>query len=100
MEKDDAVEQAEVTLAKAIIDLHSVDPNGKIVDGAQDDDKDAMIQKIIEGLKAKGLTDEEAEKLKTTLSDLAYSQATGDEDPKPDDQKEAQDDDPELLMKK
>ncbi|MFR1027724.1 MAG: DUF2213 domain-containing protein [Parasutterella sp.] len=39
MEKDDAVEQAEVTLAKAIIDLHSVDPNGKIVDGAQDDDK-------------------------------------------------------------
>ena len=99
MEKDDAVEQAEVTLAKAIIDLHSVDPNGKIVDGAQDDDKDAMIQKIIEGLKAKGLTDEEAEKLKTTLSDLAYSQATGDEDPKPDDQKEAQDDDPELDEK-
>ena len=99
MEKDDAVEQAEVTLAKAIIDLHSVDPNGKIVDGAQDDDKDAMIQKIIEGLKAKGLTDEEAEKLKTTLSDLAYSQATGDEDPKPDEQKEAQDDDPELDEK-
>ena len=99
MEKDDAVEQAEVTLAKAIIDLHSVDPNGKIVDGAQDDDKDAMIQKIIDGLKAKGLTDEEAEKLKTTLSDLAYSQATGDEDPKPDGQKEAQDDDPELDEK-
>ena len=99
MEKDDAVEQAEVTLAKAIIDLHSVDPNGKIVDGAQDDDKDAMIQKIIEGLKAKGLTDEEAEKLKNTLSDLAYSQATGDEDPKPDEQKEAQDDDPELDEK-
>mgnify|MGYP000709525931 CR=1 FL=1 len=31
--------RTEVTLAKAIIDLHSVDPNGKIVDGAQDDDK-------------------------------------------------------------
>lgn len=42
---------------------------------------------------------EQAEKLKTTLSDLAYSQATGDEDPKPDDQKEAQDDDPELDEK-
>lgn len=45
------------------------------------------------------MTDEAAEKLKTTLSDLAYSQATGDEDPKPDDQKEAQDDDPELDEK-
>lgn len=97
--KDAGTEQREVDLAQQIIDLHKVDENGNVVD-ASDEDKEAAITKILDELKDKGMSDEDLKKMKDTLSDLAYSKATGDEAPDSGMKKgEAEDDDEELDEK-
>ena len=97
--KDAGTEQREVDLAQQIIDLHKVDENGNVVD-ASDEDKEAAITKILDELKDKGMSDEDLKKMKDTLSDLAYSKATGDEAPDSEMKKgEAEDDDEELDEK-
>ena len=97
--KDAGTEQREVDLAQQIIDLHKVDENGNVVD-ASDEDKEAAITKILDELKDKGMSDEDLKKMKDTLSDLAYSKATGDETPDSEMKKgEAEDDDEELDEK-
>jgi len=76
-----------------------VDENGNVVD-ASDEDKEAAITKILDELKDKGMSDEDLKKMKDTLSDLAYSKATGDEAPDSEMKKgEAEDDDEELDEK-
>lgn len=97
--KDAGTEQKEVDLAQKIIDLHKVDENGNVVD-ASDEDKEAAITKILDELKDKRMSDEDLKKMKDTLSDLAYSKATGDEAPDSEMKKgEAEDDDEELDEK-
>lgn len=71
------IEKQEVDLAQAIIDLHKVDPQtGEVVDITEDEDKAEEIRKIIGELSAK-LEPEEIKKLTDSLTDLAYSGATG-----------------------
>lgn len=73
------IEKQEVELAQAIIDLHKVDPvTGEIVDITEDEDKAEEIRRLIGELSAK-LDPEEVKKLTDSLTDLAYSRATGDE---------------------
>lgn len=73
-----AIEQKEVDLAQAIIDLHRVDPmTGQLVDVAEDEDKNAEIRRLMTELSA-SMTPEMAQKLQSALSDLAYSKPTGD----------------------
>ena len=75
---DPAIEQKEVDLAQAIIDLHRVDPmTGQLVDVAEDEDKNAEIRRLMDELSA-AMTPEQAQKLQSALSDLAYSKPTGD----------------------
>lgn len=75
---DPAIEQKEVDLAQAIIDLHRVDPmTGQLVDVAEDEDKKAEIRRLMDELTAT-MTPEQAQKLHSALSDLAYSKPTGD----------------------
>lgn len=75
---DPAIEQKEVDLAQAIIDLHRVDPmTGQLVDVAEDEDKNAEIRRLMDELSA-AMTPEQAQKLHSALSDLAYSTPTGD----------------------
>ena len=75
---DPAIEQKEVDLAQAIIDLHRVDPmTGQLVDGAEDEDKNAEIRRLMDELTAT-MTPEQAQKLHSALSDLASSTPTGD----------------------
>ena len=72
------IEKQEVELAQAIIDLHKVDPvTGEIVDVTEDEDKAEKIRKLVDELSAK-LDPEDVKKLTDSLSDLAYSKATGD----------------------
>lgn len=79
---DAEVEQAEVDLAQAIIDLHKTDPNtGEIVDVTEDDDKVAELKVLVEGLKEK-LPPEDLEKLINAVNAFAVAaEATGDEEP-------------------
>lgn len=73
------IEKQEVELAQAIIDLHKVDPvTGEIVDITEDEDKAEEIRRLIGELSAK-LDPQEVKKLTDSLTDLAYSKATGDE---------------------
>ena len=73
------IEKQEVELAQAIIDLHKVDPvTGEIVDITEDEDKAEEIRRLIGELSAK-LDPQEVKKLTDSLTDLAYSRATGDE---------------------
>ena len=89
------IERQEVELAQAIIDLHRVDPvTGEIVDVTEDEDKAEEIRKLIGELSAK-LDPEDVKKLTDSLSDLAYSKATGDEKPE---KKEAMDEDARKAM--
>ena len=77
-DNDPATEQKEVDLAQAIIDLHRVDPvTGQLVDVAEDEDKNAEIRRLMDELSA-SMTPEQAQKLHSALSDLAYSKPTGD----------------------
>lgn len=89
------IEKQEVELAQAIIDLHKVDPvTGEIVDVTEDEDKAEEIRKLVGELSAK-LDPEDVKKLTESLSDLAYSKATGDEKPE---KKEAMDEDARKAM--
>lgn len=89
------IEKQEVDLAQAIIDLHKVDPvTGEIVDITEDEDKAEEIRKLIGELSAK-LDPEDVKKLTDSLSDLAYSKATGDEKPE---KKEAMDEEIKKAM--
>lgn len=94
--KNDATEKAEVTLAQAIIDLHKTTPDGEVTD-VQDEDKNAKIEKIIEALKAKGLSDDEAEQFKSTLTELAFP-TTGDSEEEVKEDEPANDDEEEVTM--
>lgn len=77
-DEDPAIEQQEVDLAQAIIDLHRVDPmTGQLVDVVEDEDKNAEIRRLMDELSAT-MTPEQAKRLKDALSDLAYSKPTGD----------------------
>lgn len=83
-----------------------VSDTGKDINMADIENKDAgteqkevdLAQKIIDELKSKGMGDDDLKKIKDTLSDLAYSKATGDEAPKPA-ENETKDDDVELDEK-
>lgn len=89
------IEKQEVELAQAIIDLHKVDPvTGEIVDVTEDEDKAEEIRKLVGELSAK-LDPEDVKKLTDSLSDLAYSKATGDEKPE---KKEAMDEEAKKAM--
>ena len=89
------IEKQEVELAQAIIDLHKVDPvTGEIVDITEDEDKAEEIRKLIGELSAK-LDPEDVKKLTDSLSDLAYSKATGDGKAE---KKEAMDEDARKAM--
>lgn len=78
-DSDPAVEQQEVDLAQAIIDLHKVDPRtGEIIDITEDEDKEKEIRKLL-GELADKLEPEQLKKLQDALTDLAYSKPTGDE---------------------
>lgn len=78
-DSDPAVEQQEVDLAQAIIDLHKVDPRtGEIIDITEDEDKEKEIRKLL-GELADKLEPEQLKKLQDALTDLAYSKPTGDD---------------------
>lgn len=78
-DSDPAVEQQEVDLAQAIIDLHKVDPRtGEIIDITEDEDKEKEIRKLL-GELADKLEPEQLKKLQDALTDLAYSKPIGDE---------------------
>ena len=71
------VEQKEVDLAQAIIDLHKIDPRtGEVVDIVEDEDKEAKVKELVDSLSST-MTPEEKKKLLDALTDLAYSKATG-----------------------
>lgn len=74
---DPGIEEKEVELAQGILDLHKKDPvTGEIKDVTEDEDKNAKIDEILKSF-ADVLSEEELSKLKNTLTDLAYSKATG-----------------------
>lgn len=78
---DPEIEQKEVDLAQAIIDLHKVDPNtGEVVDIMEDEDKAKAVREIVGELAGK-LEPEQLKRLNDALTDLAYSKATGDKTP-------------------
>ena len=99
---DPAVEQQEVESAQGIKDfadillsLHKKNPvTGEIEDITEDEDKAEAIRKLVAEL-SEGMEPEEAKKLEDTLSDLAYSPATGDEKPE---KKEAMDEEIKKAM--
>ena len=99
---DPAVEQQEVESAQGIKDfadillsLHKKNPvTGEIEDITEDEDKAEAIGKLVAEL-SEGMEPEEAKKLEDTLSDLAYSPATGDEKPE---KKEAMDEEAKKAM--
>lgn len=79
--RDDAqdIEQREVDLAQAIIDLHRIDPRtGEVIDITEDEDKEKKIRELLDELTEK-MEPEQIKKLQDALTDLAYSQPTGDE---------------------
>ena len=74
---DPVIEKQEVGLAQGILDLHKKDPaTGEIKDVTEDEDKNAKIDEILKSF-ADVWSAEELSKLKNTLTDLAYSKATG-----------------------
>lgn len=91
-DSDPAVEQQEVDLAQAIIDLHKVDPNtGEIVDITEDDDKADAVKAIVDKISGK-LDPEEVAELVKALE--AFVEPVGGTDPEPaKDEKAAEDED-------
>lgn len=78
LDGDPEVEQQEVDLAQAIIDLHKLDPRtGEILDITEDEDKEKEIRKLLDELSGK-LEPDQLKKLRDALADLAYSRPTGD----------------------
>lgn len=93
---DPAVEKKEVALADAIakaangiVELHTKDEEGNVVDkpaegeaapeGAADEDKDATIKRIIAEMVSKGMKPEDADGFIGSLKELAYGAAEDDE---------------------
>jgi len=78
--KDDAgVEQQEVDLAQAIIDLHRVNPlTGEVVDIAEDESYVEQLKELSAEMREK-LPEEELEKFSKVLLDMASRKLAGDE---------------------
>ncbi len=94
-DSDPAVEQQEVDLAQAIIDLHKVDPNtGEIVDITEDDDKADAVKAIVDKISGK-LDPEEVAELVKALE--AFVEPVGDEEPDAAKDEEATEDEDETA---
>lgn len=93
-DSDPAVEQKEVDLAQAILDLHKIDPNtGEIVDITEDDEKAGAVKAAVDAIAGK-LEPEEIGALAEALE--AFVEPVGDTDPEPaKDEEAAEDEDPE-----
>lgn len=91
-DSDPAVEQKEVDLAQAIIDLHKVDPNtGEIIDITEDEDKASAVKAAVDAIAGK-VEPEELAALAEAME--AFVEPVGDEDPEPaKDEEAAQDED-------
>jgi len=75
LDSDPEVEQKEVDLAQAIIDLHHRDPvTGKVKDMADDADKVAELKVLVKGLEEK-LPPEDMQKLLAVIASMAESKA-------------------------
>ena len=93
-DSDPAVEQKEVDLAQAILDLHKIDPNtGEIVDITEDEEKAGAVKAAVDAIAGKL----EPEELGTLVEALeAFVEPVGDTDPEPaKDEDAAEDEDPE-----
>ena len=89
-DSDPAVEQKEVDLAQAIIDLHKVDPNtGEIVDITEDEDKASAVKAAVDAIAGK-VEPEELAALAEAME--AFVEPVGDEDPEPAKDEEAAED--------
>lgn len=74
---DPGIEKAEVDMAKGIIALHETDPvTGEVKDVTTDEDKNAKIQELVSQF-SDVLSPEDLKKFEDSLTDLAYSKATG-----------------------
>lgn len=74
---DPGIEKAEVDMAKGIIALHETDPvTGEVKDVTTDEDKNAKIQELVNQF-SEVLSPEDLKKFEDSLTDLAYSKATG-----------------------
>lgn len=74
---DPGIEKAEVDMAKGIIALHETDPvTGEVKDVTTDEDKNAKIQELVNQF-SDVLSPEDLKKFEDSLTDLAYSKATG-----------------------
>lgn len=74
---DPGIEKAEVDMAKGIIALHETDPvTGEVKDVTSDEDKNAKIQELVSQF-SDVLAPEDLKKFEDSLTDLAYSKATG-----------------------
>lgn len=93
-DSDPAVEQKEVDLAQAILNLHKIDPNtGEIVDITEDEEKAGAVKAAVDAIAGKL----EPEELGTLVEALeAFVEPVGDTDPEPaKDEEAAEDEDPE-----
>ena len=93
-DSDPAVEQKEVDLAQAILDLHKIDPNtGEIVDITEDEEKAGAVKAAVDAIAGK-LEPEELGALAEALE--AFVEPVGDNEPEPaKDEEAAEDEDPE-----
>lgn len=86
VEKKEVALAAEIAkAAKGIVDLHSTDEEGNVVDkGAEpvatDEDKDAAIKRIMAEMVAKGMKPEDAASFMDKLQDLAYNPDTAEDE--------------------
>lgn len=86
VEKKEVALAAEIAkAAKGIVDLHSTDAEGNVVDkGAEpvatDEDKDAAIKRIMAEMVAKGMKPEDAASFMDKLQDLAYNPDTAEDE--------------------
>ena len=88
---DPEIEQKEVDLAQAIIDLHKVDPTtGKIVDIMEDEDKAKAVRDIVGELAGK-VDPELLKRLQGVLSGMAFKAPVPTPEPDGDDAKPADD---------
>lgn len=89
-DSDPAVEQKEVDLAQAIIDLHKVDPStGEIVDITEDEDKASAVKAAVDAIAGK-VEPEELAALAEAME--AFVEPVGDNDPEPAKDEEAAED--------
>ena len=89
-DSDPAVEQKEVDLAQAIIDLHKVDPNtGEIIDITEDEDKASAVKAAVDAIAGK-VEPEELAALAEAME--AFVEPVGGTDPEPAKDEEATED--------